>query len=252
VNENWTTLDYPGTTTYTRAPGISGNNIVLYYGIYGGGYHSGLYNGIDWTNIDKPGATETRAYDIDGSNIVGRYENSEGVRQSYLYNLDNKSWTILDTPDGSIPWGINGSNLVGYYEDYEGVYHGFIYTVPPMLKLTIEVEPNNVGINSISPAVGDHNCGALVNINAERFVNCPAVYNFDHWEGDVADPNAANTTVYMDSDKTITAVFVDDRQCGDECHPYPAGDISKDCKVDFFDFAMVASSWLECTRPEFD
>jgi len=120
--------------------------------------------------------------------------------------------------------------------------------------LTINVEPNDVGIDTITPSVGPHDYAAeaWVGIKAERFVNCPDVYTFAHWEGDVNDPNSADTTVFMDSDKTITAVFVDGRQCGDECHPYPSGDVNKDCKVDFLDIAMVASSWLECTRPECD
>jgi hypothetical protein len=128
-----------------------------------------------------------------------------------------------------------------------------ILAIPePTRILTIDVDPNDVGIDTITPSVGAQSYGGLVSIKAERFVNCPDVYTFDHWEGDVNDPNSADTTVFMDSDKTITAVFVDARQCGDECHPYPSGDISRDCKVDFLDIAMVASSWLECTRPECD
>ncbi len=35
--------------------------------------------------------------------------------------------------------------------------------------------------------------------------------------------------------------------CGDPTHPYPAGDITKDCRVDLEDFAILAASWLECT-----
>ena len=35
--------------------------------------------------------------------------------------------------------------------------------------------------------------------------------------------------------------------CGDPTHPYPAGDINKDCRVDMTDFAMLAGNWLVCT-----
>ncbi|MHC4926660.1 MAG: hypothetical protein ACYTER_04895 [Planctomycetota bacterium] len=35
--------------------------------------------------------------------------------------------------------------------------------------------------------------------------------------------------------------------CGDPTHPYPAGDITKDCRVDLEDFAILSGSWLECT-----
>ncbi len=33
--------------------------------------------------------------------------------------------------------------------------------------------------------------------------------------------------------------------CGDEDHPYPAGDINHDCRVDFKDLALLSSQWLK-------
>ena len=41
-----------------------------------------------------------------------------------------------------------------------------------------------------------------VSVNAETFLNCPNIYRFDHWEGEVTDANASSTTVGMDDDKT--------------------------------------------------
>ena len=35
--------------------------------------------------------------------------------------------------------------------------------------------------------------------------------------------------------------------CGDPIHPYPDGDINKDCRVDMTDLAMLAGNWLVCT-----
>jgi hypothetical protein len=35
--------------------------------------------------------------------------------------------------------------------------------------------------------------------------------------------------------------------CGDYRHPYPAGDLNKDCRVDFSDIAVIALHWLDCT-----
>jgi hypothetical protein len=32
--------------------------------------------------------------------------------------------------------------------------------------------------------------------------------------------------------------------CGDYKHPYPAGDLNEDCRVNFFDFAILAQDWL--------
>jgi hypothetical protein len=37
--------------------------------------------------------------------------------------------------------------------------------------------------------------------------------------------------------------------CGDLEHPYPMSDVNKDCRVDFFDFAIMAAEWLEETGP---
>ena len=131
----------------------------------------------------------------------------------------------------------------------------------PEYVLTMQAEPSEV--NSLTPSVGDHNCAGLVDIGAEQYVNCPNVYEFDHWEGDVLEPNSANTVVLMDSDKIITAVFVVTRRCGDECHPYPPGDLSRDCLVNQRDVNIfkrrveqmrqtIIDHWLECTRPECD
>ena len=38
--------------------------------------------------------------------------------------------------------------------------------------------------------------------------------------------------------------------CGDPNHPYPVGDLNKDCHVNLLDLAIIASHWLECTAPD--
>ncbi len=35
--------------------------------------------------------------------------------------------------------------------------------------------------------------------------------------------------------------------CGDYRHPFPVGDVNKDCKVNMVDFALLAGHWLDCT-----
>jgi len=35
--------------------------------------------------------------------------------------------------------------------------------------------------------------------------------------------------------------------CGDEGHPYPEGDLNRDCRVDLSDLAVLCSHWLDCT-----
>ena len=71
-------------------------------------------------------------------------------------------------------------------------------------ELTMAASP--MGGGSTIPTGGVHTYGAstVVDISAAP----GSGYRFDHWTGDVADPNAASTTVTMDADKTVTAVFV--------------------------------------------
>jgi len=38
--------------------------------------------------------------------------------------------------------------------------------------------------------------------------------------------------------------------CGDQNHPRPLGDLSGDCCVNFTDFSMMATSWLDCTMAD--
>jgi len=40
--------------------------------------------------------------------------------------------------------------------------------------------------------------------------------------------------------------------CGDAFHPLLAGDVNRDCKLDFRDIAIVGASWLQCTHPDCD
>lgn len=38
--------------------------------------------------------------------------------------------------------------------------------------------------------------------------------------------------------------------CGDSEHPYPIGDLNKDCRVDIEDLLLLIEHWMECTAPE--
>lgn len=177
--------------------------------------------------------------------------------------------------DGSlVGWGLNAQGET----DIPAIPAGYVFTdfaagngknsvglivESQLYILTMSVAPNDIDINTVTPTVGDHNVTSLVSLNATRFVNCPDVYEFDHWEGDVNDVNEPNTTIIMDSNKTVTGVFVDDRQCGDVCHPYPPGDFNRDCRVNKGDARwnrrqfekrkrIIRDHWLECTAPECD
>lgn len=112
---------------------------------------------------------------------------------------------------------------------------------------------NDIDINSVTPAVGDYNAIGLVNLSAETFVDCPDVYEFDYWLSDVNDINSPTTTVLVDSNTTVTAVFYSSSQCGDQCHPNDLfGDYDHNCIIDFNDFRWFTNNWMVCTKPECD
>ena len=131
-----------------------------------------------------------------------------------------------------------------------------IILVPPpgIFTLTIATEPNDIGIDTIVPGIGDNNdLGGVVDITVGDFPDCPHTWVFDHWDGDVADPNSASTTIDMDSDKTITAFFNRaNPTCGDVCHPILKGDLNQDCHTNMQDFRIWADSWMICTHPNCD
>ena len=98
------------------------------------------------------------------------------------------------------------SYLAGDGEN-RAVAHSITVEAPPSGPthvLTVAVDPTAGG--TTAPAVGGHT------YTENRVITLTATpasgYAFDHWTGDVADVNAATTTVTMDADKTVTAHFV--------------------------------------------
>lgn len=118
--------------------------------------------------------------------------------------------------------------------------------------LTIQTDPPF--ITTVNPFIGMGLVSGSLDLDAEPFVSCPYVYRFDHWEGQgIVDPDAAHTSVLVEASQVITAVYVDDRVCGDVCHPDDAfGDLNHDCIVNLGDIAEIAARWLNCTTPECD
>ena len=124
---------------------------------------------------------------------------------------------------------------------------------PDQYELTVQVDPCDpcALANSVTPAPGVYmyDSGAVVPLNADRYLNCPAVYEFDHWDGAVVSPGSSSTTVNMTEDRVVTAVYADGRKCNDECRPYPVGDFTEDCYVALDDFSLLASEWMDCVDP---
>ena len=83
-----------------------------------------------------------------------------------------------------------------------------------------------VGQGTTTPAAGQHvyPAGTVVDLSAT-----PAIgWKFSRWAGEVAEPNSPTTTVTMDRDKEVTAVFALHR-----------GDVNLDGMVDVGDVRLL-------------
>lgn len=73
----------------------------------------------------------------------------------------------------------------------------------PTYTLTVQRSGNG----SVSPSIGTHSYNEDTQVNVSASPS--SGWAFDSWTGDVADPNSASTSVFMDDDKTITANFIE-------------------------------------------
>jgi probable HAF family extracellular repeat protein len=221
-------------------------------------------------NIDLgalPGADKSGALSINNAGeIVGWGLDALGRDCAVLFDFPGggNNINLNDVIPPTPPWHlieahcINDSGwIVGFGENPDGQTHAFLLTPVSTddFTLRLNVEPDDVGIDTTTPLPGEHKClkGRAIDLEVRLFKSCPAVYHFDHWEGDVVDPNSSLTTVIMDEDKTITAVFVAfEPVCGDECHPILRGDLNGDCYINFADFVLYSDVWMTCTHPDCD
>ncbi|MDX9830513.1 MAG: hypothetical protein RBU35_09645 [Anaerolineae bacterium] len=121
--------------------------------------------------------------------------------------------------------------------------------------LTMAVGPTGGG--TTDPAVGPHSyaAGTVVDITAMPNTG----YEFDYWEGDVADPNSASTMVTMNEAKTVTAHFIDNVPPNTDITAHP-DDPSNSANASFsftstevgstFECRLDGGSFTACTSPQ--
>ena len=215
--------------------GISGNNVVGVYQDNSGNDHGFLYDGTTWTTLDYPGAPATEARGISGSSIVGVFGDGYEFDNGFLYN--GTTWTELN--NGFITAnGISGNKVVGGY----GIGHGFIYdgTTWATLDYPWATATEAYGING-SRVVGRYkDCESL---------HCVHGFLYDGTTWTTLDyPGASNTYANGISGNRIVGSYED---ASFKLHGFlfcsePIfGDLNGDCKVDFEDFAILASDWLK-------
>ena len=125
---------------------------------------------------------------------------------------------------------------------------GFVNGPEVLNCYSVAVVDGNTAVGSLT---GLSHCTAYHECFFNELVN-PDVNAVGEWLGQ--DPNAhAKNTVQMQQRSTFTNVgwdFVEVWDIGEkQTYPflrvYPAGDIDHDDRVNFFDFAIIASHWLE-------
>lgn len=143
----------------------------------------------------------TLTINISGNGTVngaGIYE--EGTVVDITATPDD-GWVFLNwTGDVANP---NSSSTTVTMNSNKTVTANFV--LESLVEYTLTILTNGNG--STNPAAGEHKytSGTVVNITAT-----PADgWLFQIWTGDVANPNLAGTTVTMNGNKTITAIFMD-------------------------------------------
>ncbi len=173
------------------------------------------------------------------------------------------TYPVPDPALYSVPVGPGEYIAIGFrgnrYNYRNAIWHNSALTISADESnfANVEVQASPSLVNSgITPAIGVNPVisGSEIDLIAEDFAGaCPTGWMFDHWEVDsVFYSSDAETTLLVDADTTVVAVFVESNVCGDVCRPYPYADISEDCEVDFDDFRMLAEDWGQCTDPSCD
>jgi len=117
---------------------------------------------------------------------------------------------------------------------------------PSLVNLTVQANPSQVDTITPAPGVYTHPENLVVQLTASDYFNLPTAYVFDYWQGDVADPQAAQTSVTMDQNKTVTAVFR-------LPPPLIEGDINLSECVTVEDLFALALRWMDfdCVSPDY-
>jgi hypothetical protein len=169
------TFDAPD-ATQTYARGISGSNIVGYYADTSGKEHGFIYDGTNWTILNRPGAIGTRAMGIDGGHIVGNFYDNQG-EHTFLY--DGTNWTtISENLAPPEPYGISGDNIVGTTSVPVGSDMAFIYNIPTETCTFIH---SPLGWTEAYGIDGDNIVGVAINAMENPIHNRGFLYDGSTW-----------------------------------------------------------------------
>lgn len=135
---------------------------------------------------------------------------STGEISSWLWDFGDGTTSSAQNPqktynvDGIYTVNLHVEGPYGFSDDYININ---VRAVAVTYMLDMRVSPINMPQGYISPPEGIHSYdeGTVVQVDATP---SPPGWQFGHWTGGVREPTNNITDIIMDSDKTVTAVFV--------------------------------------------
>jgi len=147
---------------------------------------------------------------------TGPYADDFAPTAGYRWDAVNDVWADELDPTRPIEPNLSASDVDGYtvaevIDSYDGSAGGTGFDLE-------ELEPNDFNSLSVDP-------------NSNR-----------RWIQYVRIEDKPGSAA-----KTEVDAVADVSACGDYKHPYPEGDVNKNCVVDFGDIAIITRSWLDCS-----
>jgi hypothetical protein len=238
-------------------------------------------NDVDWWNRNSVGVSLWEEGELLGSwgkklpmSLDTHYfeVTREGKAFTVRYSEDDQNWdtlfsaTMISNPGDLQTLSIEGSSWKytspGDYAEFD-----YFYVEPTILPIAIDIKPGNVPVAILSSATFD---AVTVDRSTVEFAGAHPLPNYCSQLGEIPED--------VDGDGLLDIVFnfkIQDlnlppgdteacltgetfsgqefRGCDSVCRLGPVvGDLNNDCKMDFKDFAIFASHWLECADPNCD
>lgn len=171
----------------------------------------------EWTQRNRPPALTAVAAQslVAGQMLTLALEANDPDDDALLFSLDAGAPTeaVIGPGDGVFSWRPPPTSPAGVYavrvrvtdngDPAQSTTTAFEVTVSaaPLVRLTIEREPVQAGTVT---GAGRYPGGTTAVVQAFAYPN----FRFEHWQGAaVSNPEAASTSVTLDQDQTVTAVF---------------------------------------------
>lgn len=225
---------------------------------------------VDWDLSDNTvpncnNVTITTQLNVDCAPHVGVLVSYKSVHFTYPgAGLDKPEFGCRMTSTLTAPNDANaiGGYVIGAFELFKDV-GGNPGPIIAAYRLMYEYDhtegPNEHDFDFVPTPTTSYHVGFFRFGHSYALLDDEELWQFDNWLFD--EPSIFPMTTLI----PITVDFNDDgllpypraqdysfpppEKCGDPGTTYASGDINKDCKVDFFDFAYFAATWLQCTEP---